>query len=277
MRHSKCDAEEETVRPQGDTAHGPQRILFGRAFANAPILKAVFKFIEAKLEMTRRVGPGLPALPQAPVVVHPFEVHRIDRVLLALEPVARHLAGDDLLEAIAPGERLPDRQFRHRVRSHIGPQQSRHLAHRIGRARAFLPQRRGGIERVLERLLDAASVLVHQPAMIVAANAGFLDEPVRQVGAPVRTMPAEQAILAAEVVIQNQILSHQPHRFDGVVGKLARAADRMPIAPQQVAHRGAAAHARQHLVPGFFHASNLPRPQPVASLRRAASVGIIQS
>ena len=111
--------------------------------------------------------------------------------------------------------------------SHIGPQQSRHFAHRIGRARAFLPQRRLGIERVLERLLDAAAVLVHQPAVIVAAHAGFLDEPVRQVGAPMRAMPVEQAVLAAQIVVQNEILAHQPHRFDGIFVKLARAADRI--------------------------------------------------
>src|SRR6516165_7397846 len=73
-----------------------------------------------------------------------------------------------------------------------------------------------------------------------------------------RTMPAKQAVLAAEILIQNQILSHQSHGFDGVVGKLARAGNRMPIAPQQIAHRGAAPYTRQHLVPGLVHASNLP-------------------
>src|SRR5271165_6379929 len=82
-----------------------------------------------------------------------------------------------------------------------------------------------------------------------------------------RTVPAEQAVLAAEILVQNQVLSHQPHRFDGVVGKLARASDWMPVAPQQVAHRGATAHARQHLIPGLVHASNLPRQQHVASLQ----------
>src|SRR5262249_37521973 len=83
-----------------------------------------------------------------------------------------------------------------------------------------------------------------------------------------RTMPAEEAVLTAEILIQDQILSHQSHGLDGVVGKLARASNRMPIAPQQVTPRGAAAYARQHLVPGLVHASNLP---PAAACRVVAN------
>src|SRR5262249_39380052 len=84
-------AEKEADRPQRDAADGPLRIALVAAFAHALVDETVLELLELELEMLRRIG-GVGAFePRAPVVVHPLEVHRIDRVLLALKPVARHV------------------------------------------------------------------------------------------------------------------------------------------------------------------------------------------
>src|SRR6185503_15395046 len=73
-----------------------------------------------------------------------------------------------------------------------------------------------------------------------------------------RTMPIEQPVASAQVLIENEVFSHQPHRLDRIVGELARAGDRMPVTAQQLAHGGAAPDPRQHLVLALVHSPNLP-------------------
>ena len=132
-RHAPFEmaAEIEAVRPQRDAADGPVLVLFALALAHALVGEAVLELLELQLEVLRRVGV-VAAHAVRPVVVHPFEVHGIDGVLLGLEPVARHVGQHDLAEAVLPVERLPHRQFGRRQRPHVGPQQAGALAHRIG-------------------------------------------------------------------------------------------------------------------------------------------------
>src|SRR5262249_51345878 len=88
---------EQTVGPQTDPAARPQLVLLGLALANTPIREAVLELVEADAQVGGRLAPVvLAADAQPPVVVQPLEVDRINRVLLALEPVARDLAEDDL-------------------------------------------------------------------------------------------------------------------------------------------------------------------------------------
>src|SRR5262245_35501009 len=50
-------------------------------------------------------------------------------------------------------------------------------------------------------------------------------------------MAVEQAVLAAEILVEHQVLAHQADRLDRVRLELACAADRLPVPPQVFAHR----------------------------------------
>src|SRR5579872_7401208 len=112
-----------------------------------------------------------------PVVVHPFEMDGIDRVLLALKPVARNFREDDLHEAVLPGERLPRWHERRWLRTEVGPHQSRLRLDAVPFQADGLPDFCVGIDALLVRLLDAAPTLVVAPAVIVASQAAVLEYP----------------------------------------------------------------------------------------------------
>src|SRR5262249_17121157 len=122
-RHAPFEmiAEVEAVRPQRDAAHGPIRIALVGVLAHPLVDEAVVEFLELELEVLAGIGTGLAAQPQAPIVVHPLEVHGVAGVLLALEPIAGNVGEHDFAKAVLPRERLPHRQLRHRLRPHIGP------------------------------------------------------------------------------------------------------------------------------------------------------------
>ena len=200
-------------------------------------MKSVLELLELQLEMLARIGAGLAGEPQAPVVVHPFEMHGVTGILLALKPVAGDIGKNDLAKAVLPGERLPDRQLGDRLRSHIGPKEPGAFLHRIGFGRAALLGPRARVDGVVIGLLDATAGLVHQPAVIVAADSGFLDETVGEVGAPVRAVPVEQAEAPRHVLIQHQVLAHEAHGLDRIAVELAGTADRHPVAAKKLAHR----------------------------------------
>ena len=250
-RHAPFEmaAEIKPVRPQRDAPDGPVAILLALAFAHALVDEAVVELLELELEMLRRDVGIAAAHAGAPIVVHPFEVHRIDGVLLALKPVARHVGEHDLAKAVAPGERLPHRQFRRRQRAQIGEQQAGAFLDRIGLglAAGLRRFRTGG---VLVGLFEAAAGLVHQPAVIAAADAGLLDPAIGHVGAAVRTVAVDQAVPAAAVAVEHEVLAHQADGLDRVGIELAGAGDRLPVAAQQFAHRRAGSDAGEHFVAG---------------------------
>src|SRR6266852_1369310 len=210
-RHAPLEviAEIEAVRPQRDASHRPIGIALVRVLADALVDEAAVELLELELQVLAGIGAGLAGEPLGPVVVHPFEVHRVAGVLLALEPVAGHVREHDLAETVLPGERLPDRQLRRQLRAQIGPQQPGAFLHRIGLGGAALLGARARADRVVVGLLDAGAALVHQPAMIIAADAGLLDHAVGEVGAAVRTVPVEQPELAAQILVEHQVLAEQ--------------------------------------------------------------------
>ena len=53
-----------------------------------------------------------------------------------------------------------------------------------------------------------------------------------------------------EVLVEHEVLAHQADRLDRVVLELAGAADRLPVAAQQIAHRRAGADAGEQFVAG---------------------------
>jgi hypothetical protein len=175
-------------------------------------------------------------------------MHRVAGVLLALKPVAGDFRDHDLGKAVRPGQRLPDRQLGHRLRPHIGPQEAAGLPDRIGARLAAIPAAPRRVGDVVIGLLEAAPGRVHQPAVVVTADAVLLDETERQVGAPVRTLPIDEAEGAAAVPVEDEVLAEQPHRLDRDLIELGGAADRHPVAPQVFAHRRARTDLREQPV-----------------------------
>ena len=82
-------------------------------------------------------------------------------------------------------------------------------------------------------------------------------------------MPVDQAEGAAQILVEHEVLAHQADRLDRVFLKLARAADRLPVAAQQIAHRRAGADAGEQVVAGGGeHVSSNPGAGPPLCWRR---------
>src|SRR6516164_565185 len=180
----------------------------------------MFEFVEPNLQGARGLCV-MAAKPCVPIVVHPLEMYRVDRVLLALEPITRHVRDHDLAEAVCEGERLPYWQFGRRLRPHIGPQQAGQFAHRIRNRSTAVAALRAGIGNVFVGLLDALSALVEFPAVIEAADTVFLDGTVGQIGATMWTVPGDQPVATGEILVECQILAEETHRFSRLLRKLA--------------------------------------------------------
>src|SRR5258707_11885894 len=230
-------AEVEAVRPERDPAHGPIRILLVGILPHPLVDESVVEFLELELEVLAGVRARIAGEPQTPVVVHPLEVHGVAGVFLALEPVAGNLGEHDFAKAVLPREWLPYRQLGNRLRPHIGPQQACAFLHRISGGRAALLRPRAGIDEIVIGLLDAAPAFVHEPAVVVAADAGRFDKAVGEIRASMRAVAVEQPETSALVLIEHEILAHQPNGLDRVLVEFARAADGHPIAAQQLSHR----------------------------------------
>ena len=63
-----------------------------------------------------------------------------------------------------------------------------------------------------------------------------------------RAVAVDQAVMAAAVAVENEVFAQQANGLDGVAVKLAGAADRLPIAAQQRAHRGAGPDTGEHFI-----------------------------
>src|SRR5262249_42990772 len=243
-------AEIKAVRPQCDATDCPIAVLLALPFAHALVNEAVREFLEFELEMLwRRFRRSrFLALSCGPIVVHPFEVDRIAGIFLALKPVARHVGENDFAKAVRPRERLPHRQLGRRQRPHIGPQQARQLAHRISPGAATLLGAVTRVGDILVRLLDASTCMVHEPAMVAAADALSFDPSVGEVRTSMRAMTVDESVAATQILVEPEVLSHQPYRLDRRLIEFACSADRHPVATQKIAHRSPRPDARQQLV-----------------------------
>ena len=65
-----------------------------------------------------------------------------------------------------------------------------------------------------------------------------------------RTVAVDQAIAAAAIAVDDEVLAHEAHRLDRIGVEFAGACDRVPVAAQQLAHRRAGPDAGEHLVAG---------------------------
>ena len=92
------------------------------------------------------------------------EIEGVERVLLALEPVAGQLGEDDLDEPVLPAKGFPVGDKGRRLRAHVSPEQPGFLLHRVaGDLHLFAKRLR------LERLVEALARPVVEPAVERAA------------------------------------------------------------------------------------------------------------
>ena len=197
--------------------------------------------------------------------MRPLEMYGIDRVLLALEPVARDLGQHDLAKPVLPGKEFPIRYQRPRLRPEIGPEQSAPLLDRIRLDADLVLQAQFGMRDILIGLRQTDTVAVIEPAVIVAAQAALLDIAVGQIGAAMAALAVDQTVPAAEVLIENEVLAHQADRLDRAIArKLIDQRGRLPVLPHQFAGSGARPGARDEIV--LFRAQHDATPRPSLSL-----------
>src|ERR1700746_352083 len=94
-----------------------------------------------------------------------------------------------------------------------------------------------GMRHVLIGLREAASGLVIEPGVIVAANPPRLDIDIAEIGAAMPAMPVDEAPAPAEILVEHKVFAQEPQRLRSRPVELAGAGDRPPIAAQQIAHR----------------------------------------
>ena len=180
------------------------------------------------------------------------DVVGVDHVLKMLQPVAgndrgaaaadRGVVGLDEFAVVHLFQRFVARQHRlFLCRSHIGEDQSVALFERIPGLAHLVPELAA---LGFAGLFEAMAFGVELPAVIAAADAVFLDLAVIERGAAVAAAGVEQAGPAMAVAEQDQILAERAHLARHVAG-VGRKADRVPVAPQQFPHRGAAADRGQ--------------------------------
>ena len=91
------------------------------------------------------------------------------------------------------------------------------------------------------------AVDVEQPAVEEAAQAAVLEPAVGEVGAAVRAVAVEQAVPAALVAEQHEVLAQQAHRLDRALGRqLVDQRHRLPVVAHQRAALGARPDAGDH-------------------------------
>src|SRR6266508_128227 len=238
-------AGEETVRPETRAPDRPELVALGLSFEDAPVSKAVLELVEADPQVRRRLVPVEAVQGARPVRVQPLEVHGVDGVLLALEPVARDFREHDLDEAVLPGEGFPGGHERRGWRPEVRPQQARLRFYRIGLETHAVLEARLRMGDFLEGLVQTPAGVVPPPTVVVTAQAAVLDPAIRQIRPSMRAMSVDQAVVARPVLVQDEILAHQPDRLDRIVVQLGHGGDGHPVSPQQLAHGRARADLGQ--------------------------------
>jgi hypothetical protein len=116
----------------------------------------------------------------------------------------------------------------------------------------------------LSRSLQHVAVRVVFPAMINTPQAARFVATVKQRGAAVRTVFAQQTDLTLGITEGDQVFAQKSHAHGRTVPRrnFFRQKCRNPIAPHQLSHRGARADARQNFI--FFTGKHYCGP-PVGS------------
>ena len=145
------------------------------------------------------------------MLMEPFNMHRVERVLHDLKPVARnHRCSDVAQDAVADKE-IPARQERHGFRAQVSKDQPSQLLNRVSGHTDTLFEVAVRILGLLVRLLETLSVPVIQPAVVSAAQALLLGNAQEHRHPPVGALRADQSRTSLFVSVQNQLLAQNFH------------------------------------------------------------------
>ena len=159
-------------------------------------------------------------------------------VLVDLEPVARRGEGEGPAGGV--GHPLAVEDGKRRAfpgRSEIGEQQVLVLVDGVG---ALDDMAAHGAVRGLRSGPQDGAVDVVVPAVVAADDAALGHDPVLQRRAPVRAVAVQQPRAPGAVAEQHQVLAEHPHHH-GELPQLHRHRDRLPVAAEVLAARGAGA------------------------------------
>src|SRR5207245_7847816 len=120
--------------------------------------------------------------------------------------------------------------------------QDTHLGlYRVGFDRDAVLEARLGVGDLFERLREAVPRLAVQPAVVVTAQAAVFGETVAQVSPPVSAVTVEEAVRAALVLVEDEVLAPQPHGLRPTIVQLRHGCERHPVTTKQLAHTGPSA------------------------------------
>ena len=167
------------------------------------------------------------------------QLHGNDRRPAAAE---RGIVCFDELALVHHFETFVARQHRLALgRPHIGEDQPVALLDRIP-GLAHLLAKQAAVR--LAGLLKAMALRVEQPAVIAAADAALLDLAVIERRAAMAAARVDEPRSPGAIAKQDQVLAQRPDLLR-CAGRVGREPDGMPVAPQQLAHRRAAADKHQ--------------------------------
>ena len=175
----------------------------------------------------------------SPITVQPFKVNGIQGILHALQPITGQLGQRYLAPTVLPGKRLPIRKQWSRLRPHVGEDHSCQRLHRVTSNLDLFFETAIRVDSFLERLLDALSRLIVEPAVIHAAQPSLFRNAVREINASMRTSAFDQTESTGLVFVEDQILPKQTHWLGGLLIELRGSRYGVPIATHQLSHRSA--------------------------------------
>ena len=225
-------ADREDVREHDRVAVLPVGALLALAFEEAALDDAPRELVERDLLVTPRDGDldGVPRFLTQELVelaVQPLGVHRVDRILHRLNPVAVEDGAPAVADRALLDEAVIERDQRGRERPEVRPEQAAEFLHRVARRRDLVLEV-GAFGFV--GLLEAAAGAVELPAVIGAADAVFGRDAVRHRCAAVRAELADQAERAAAVLEEDEVLAEDAHALRPAVFHLGDAGNRVPVA-----------------------------------------------
>ena len=188
------------------------------------------------------LGDGLqPLLLAQPVGighVQILDVQRVHVVFDGLEPVAGKFADAHVARPAILHKDIEARQQRRGGGTHVGPEQSAHLLHRIGLdSDAILQRAAGGFSG----LIDTAPRVVELPAVIRAYESVRIHQAVLKRNTAVRAALGDQTVTAVGRTEQDKVFSEQAHRSHWLVFHGRDGSCGQPVGAHQLAARRAGA------------------------------------
>ncbi len=252
-------ADPQHRRKDEGVADPPVVVLLRAALQDAALDDAVAEEVEADLHLVprvpgRRAGAPLRAHRRQVVAVQPLDVRGVDAVLHDLQPVAGYQRAPDVPQHAVPHEQVVAGQQRRGLGTEVGEDQPAELLHAKGprpRLLQLLRARSG-----LRGHAQAASRGVVLPAVVRARDPLAVDLAAAQGRAAVGARLVEQPQPPVEGAEDHEVLAQQTDCARCARDDLVADGNRVPIAPQQLAHRRAAADPRQPLLSGSVHGAS---------------------